>query len=343
MTKTYSDKNILITGANGFSGTWLSAYLSQLGARIYGCGEKQCHTSSFYDAKTTDVFHQFDYLDITSNGIFEKTYLGIKFDYIFHLAAQPLVINAYRDPSTTFQTNVVGTINLINYIVAKQSSSKNLFVTTDKVYLNNNSGSKFNEDDILWGNEPYASSKVAMEAVIHGYFQALPELKRNSVIARAGNIFGGGDFSENRLIVDYFAAKSSGRPISVREPEAVRPWQHVSEVITAYCSLLSQENLDGEAYNISPEAHDCISVRELLTRFNDYNDKKVNITYDKAPKNYESKFLLLDNKKIKAADIWQPRITLDDGIDLTCFWYSNYRNRGGLQLIKQQLVNYFHA
>ena len=156
-----------------------------LGARVYGFGKEDCHTNNFYNAYNSGIFYHFDILNIENYSELKDKYSLIKFDFIFHLAAQPLVLNAYVKPGNTMRTNVTGTINLIDFIIQTQPMSKNLFVTTDKVYFNSNSGVAFNESNVLWGNEPYASSKVAMEAVIEGYFQSDQTFRNRSVIAQS--------------------------------------------------------------------------------------------------------------------------------------------------------------
>ena len=340
MTDYFRNKNILITGANGFTGTWLSVYMTMMGASVYGFGKEDCHTNNFYSANNSEIFDYFDILNIHNYSKLKEKYSKIKFDFIFHLAAQPLVLNAYIKPGNTMRTNVTGTINLIDFIIETQPVSKNLFVTTDKVYFNMNSGLAFSESDILWGNEPYASSKVAMEAVIEGFFQSDQTFKSRSVIARAGNIFGGGDFSENRLIVDYFSAKNSRKQLSIRQPYAIRPWQHVIEVIDAYCKLIINDKRNGSSYNIGPDEDNCISVKDLLLRFNEYDSNAVEILYDTSSKKYESKYLSLDNKKIKNENIWSPSISLEQSIDITCFWYKNYQTIGGISIIRDQLKEF---
>ena len=340
MTNYFRNKNILITGANGFTGTWLSVYLTMNGARIYGFGKKDCHTNNFYNACNSEIFYDFDILDIDNFNKLKEKYSEIKFDFIFHLAAQPLVLNAYLKPGNTMRTNVTGTINLIDFIIETQPTSKNLFVTTDKVYFNSNSELPFNESDTLWGSEPYASSKVAMEAVIEGYFQSDQYFRSRSLIARAGNIFGGGDFSKDRLIVDYFSAKYSRKKLSIRHPHAIRPWQHIIDVIDAYCKLAINCKQNGSAYNIGPDEDNCISVIELLLRFNNYDKNNVEICYDTSSKKYESRCLFLNNKKIKNENLWSPRINLEQAINITCYWYENYKKIGGIKIIRDQIEEF---
>lgn len=337
MIEKYRNKNILITGANGFSGTWLSTYLYMMGANVYGFGLEGCHTEEFYSAKTSDIFVQFDYVDIINSQELIEKYSYLDFDYIFHLAAQPLVLHAYDDPGATMHTNVIGTINLIDFIIQSQQKSKNLFVTTDKVYFNSNKSKPFSETDVLWGNEPYASSKVAMEAVLEGFFQANKALKERSVIVRAGNIFGGGDFSQNRLIVDYFRAKNSSMNLAIRRPHAVRPWQHIIEVVEAYCKLLSNHLCLGSVYNVGPNISNCINVLNLIQLFNMYDDNCVDILFEKETTAYESGTLSLNNDKIISEEIWCPHMSLNYSIKLTSKWYENYQVLGGLDIIKSQL------
>jgi len=160
------------------------------------------------------------------------------------------------------------------------------------------------------------------------------------VIARAGNIFGGGDFSENRLIVDYFTAKNLRKQLLIRQPHAIRPWQHIIEVVDAYCKLMINDKSNGSAYNIGPDEDNSISVIDLLLRFNKYDSDPVEILYDTSLKNYESKYLSLDNKKIKNKNIWSPSISLEQAIDITCYWYENYQTIGGISIIKDQLEEF---
>ena len=179
-----------------------------------------------------------------------------------------------------------------------------------------------------------------MEAVIEGYFQSDQTFKNRSVIARAGNIFGGGDFSENRLIVDYFSAKNSRKQLLIRQPHAIRPWQHIIEVIDAYCKLMINGKRNGSAYNIGPDQDNFISVIDLLLRFNKYDSDAVEILYNKSLKIYESKYLSLDNTKIKNENVWSPSINLEQAIDITSFWYKNYQTIGGISIIKDQIEEF---
>lgn len=259
-------------------------------------------------------------------------------DFVFHLAAQALVRRSYHEPVDTFATNTMGTVNVLEAIRHLEGPCVGLMITTDKVYENPERGQAFNEKDQLGGYDPYSASKAAAEIVIDSYrrsfFHPDTYATHQKAIAsvRAGNVIGGGDWSDDRLIPDIVKAIQYGNAVTLRNPESVRPWQHVLEPLTAYLQLAVKMKEQGqhysEAYNIGPEQNDMRTVAMVTNAFYTAFNKEPNITIAQDPNMHEAGLLMLDNTKLKTAIGWKPKLTADEAIQWTADWYADSRSAG---------------
>jgi CDP-glucose 4,6-dehydratase len=261
-------KRVLLTGHTGFKGGWLALWLRRLGAHVTGLAlAPNTQPNLFSTAGIVDIASNYQ-CDIRDAGAVEKIVRQAQPEIVFHLAAQPLVRLSYRDPLTTFATNTMGTAHVLNALRTLPDIRVAIMVTTDKVYRNTGQAHAFREDDTLGGHDPYSASKAASETVIESYRKSyLAERGVAIASARAGNVIGGGDWSEDRLIPDAVRAWKSHETLGIRRPDAVRPWQHVLEPLAGYMRLahvLWDNAALANAYNFGPVAHEAASVRQVI-------------------------------------------------------------------------------
>lgn len=268
MTGFWLGKRVLLTGHTGFKGSWLSLWLQRLGASVTGIAlPPNIRPNLFELARVADGIDSY-YCDICDAAAFAGIVRDVQPDIVFHLAAQSLVRASYREPVATFATNVMGTAHLLNALRGLSGVRVAVMVTTDKVYRNNEWPYPYREDDTLGGHDPYSASKAASEMVIASYRDAFLQAQGVAVAsARAGNVIGGGDWSEDRLIPDAARAWGNDRILKIRRPQSIRPWQHVLEPLYGYLKLAEklwqQPELAG-AYNFGPETHEAVTVREVV-------------------------------------------------------------------------------
>lgn len=335
MTKIFScykNLKILITGHTGFKGSWLTLWLNNLGANVIGYSLPPNTEPSMFNAlnlseKCTNIFGDIrDSMHL--NEIFEK----YKPDIVFHLAAQPLVRASYFEPVLTYETNVIGTLNVLE--AARKCSSVRAFVniTTDKCYENMEKNYAYKEDDKLGGYDMYSSSKACSEILTSSYRNSF--LKEGGFLlasARAGNVIGGGDWAVDRLIPDCIRAINSDKAIEIRNPSAVRPWQHVLEPISGYLNLgeklLTADKNSAEkftqGFNFGPEKNSVLTVGEVADKVIKYYGKGV-INLNKSDNLHEANLLMLDINKAKEVLSWQPINNIEEAIFQTVEWYKNF-------------------
>lgn len=327
--KLYRNKRILITGHTGFKGSWLTIWLSSLGADLYGIGlEPRTSRDNFVVSNVsgliTDIRQDIRKLDVVLSVFGE-----VKPDIIFHLAAQPLVLESYANPIETFGTNIMGTANILEAIRQSDKPQTAVMVTTDKVYENREWIWPYREFDRLGGYDPYSASKSASEQVIASYRNAFfnPNGKSNKSIAsvRAGNVIGGGDWAENRLIPDCVRALERNIPVEIRNPHATRPWQHVLEPLGGYlllaAKMMQEPHSYAEAWNFGPDSESIITVESLVRSFiNTYGKGKWHCP-EKKHKPHEAKYLALDITKARQRLQWNPLLTIEQTISFTAEWY----------------------
>ena len=264
LRSTYSGKRIVVTGHNGFKGSWLVGLLNYLGADVDGISLPINSYSPFRDfhLKGPHRSHEIDIRDLAS---LSRLIGNLQPELVFHLAAQSLVLNSYVDPRETFETNVMGTANLLHSL-SPGTYRGIITTTTDKVYMNDESGTKFKESDVLWGHDPYSLSKTGTELVVSAWRNLDMESKTKYVTVRAGNVIGAGDFSENRLLPDLLRGISQNHLVEIRNPESIRPWQYVLDPLVGYL-LIGNKIFSGgrinNAYNFGPPDESFVSVLEF--------------------------------------------------------------------------------
>lgn len=315
---------ILITGHSGFKGTWLTLLLESLGIDVYGVALKPTKDSLFSSIYNTDQQNLNNWIDLRNFSELNFFLKKIKPSYIFHLAAQALVTEGYLDPISTFETNVMGTANLMEAVRNCETVTGITVVTTDKVYRNQNALKQFVESDALEGADPYSASKVGTESVTNAWrsiYKTENEIVTN--VVRAGNVIGGGDFAKNRLLPDLIRSADSGQPAIIRNPESTRPWQHVLDPLLGYLmaatlSLTQKKNL---TLNFGP-TESSLSVREVSDICKNRWDK-INFTIQPENLIYESRFLDLNSKLASDLTGWKPRFNQKEAIEMTIDWWKN--------------------
>ena len=327
LIKAYKNKNVYITGITGFKGSWLALVLHELGANVSGMGlSPDCRNSIFYQAKVQEIA-DVTFGDITSPTISSDLMKGILSsdpDYVFHMAAQPIVSEGYKNPYDTFHTNIMGTVILHEVLRAIESDKKVslINITTDKVYKEINRPLK--EDDVMHGFDPYSLSKTCSDMITSCYRDALKSKHRISTM-RAGNVIGGGDMSVNRIVPDIYTATQSGDKLEIRNPGSVRPYQHVFDAITGYLwiALLQKENEEYQgAYNIGPELTQTMTTIELVQKMSSKMNFEYEVTGESIGK--ESDYLALDNTKLKETG-WVAFFNDNEKVlDSTSEWYNKF-------------------
>jgi len=346
LKKFFHNKKILITGHTGFKGAWLYTMLESFGAEVYGFALAPNSTEDLSSLLGIDKSEKSFIGDICDYRALENVILKIKPEIIFHLAAQSLVLTSYAQPAETFKTNVIGTLNLLEILRKNNLDPVVVNVTTDKCYANSDSGVPFQEGDSLGGNDPYSASKAMVEILSNSYYQSFFKSKEQSsakygentgtqqrslrlATVRAGNVIGGGDWNDNRLVPDFVRFLSRNEDIVLRNPASTRPWQFVLEPLYAYCLLAYKLSLeDGSEYcsawNIGPDEDSCVSVLELTSIFlskwgsGDYR------LDDNSSKAKEAKLLMLDASKAKRELGWRSVLSVEQAISMTALWYKAF-------------------
>jgi len=325
MSAFWRDKRVLITGHTGFKGGWLTLWLHQLGAKVTGIGLPSTTNPGLFERARIGECCDSHYGDIRDAEGLARLCRDSQPEVVFHLAAQPLVRASYRQPLETFATNVMGTAHLLDALRDVASVRSVVVVTTDKVYRNNEWHWPYREDDALGGHDPYSASKAASELVITSYRQSfLAEQGVAIATARAGNVIGGGDWSEDRLIPDAIRAWQSGQPLRIRKPEAIRPWQHVIEPLAGYLCLAERiwhnPTLAG-AYNFGPETHTAATVHDVIARARDAYGAGEIIFEPDAKGPHEAGWLALEVAKARNSLGFKPRWPLATALLKTMNWY----------------------
>jgi CDP-glucose 4,6-dehydratase len=320
-------KRVLITGDTGFKGSWLTLWLRDIGAETFGCALAPDTTPALFNQLELHRLTHGHICDIRDAEPLRARVLDVKPDIIFHLAAQPLVRLSYDDPLTTWGSNVMGTANLLNAVRGLSSKVAVVAVTTDKVYKNRETTTPYAENDRLGGHDPYSASKAATELVIasfrSSFFQRDDRVRVAS--ARAGNVIGGGDWAQDRLVPDIVRALAANQPVSVRNPNSVRPWQHVLDPLSGYlrlaeCLYTAPDPAFQSAFNFGPETNDSHSVRELVeASFRTWPGKWSEDIDPNAP--HEANLLNLTIEKSRAVLDWHPRWDFAAAVENTLRWY----------------------
>ncbi|MCR8659884.1 CDP-glucose 4,6-dehydratase [Paenibacillus endoradicis] len=344
----WSGKRVFVTGHTGFKGSWLSIWLHRLGAKVTGFSLPASTNPSLYElGKIGELIDQSIIGDITKYDELVNAIQQAKPEIVFHMAAQPLVRKSYDDPIATYQTNVMGTVHLLEAVRSCETVRAVVNVTTDKCYENQEWYWGYRENDRLGGYDPYSNSKACAELVTSAYRQSfLSEAHIHVATVRAGNVIGGGDWSEDRLIPDLMRSLITKKAIILRNPEAVRPWQHVLEPISGYLMLAERLFENGSAFaqgwNFGPRTEDIQTVqyivKQLLAK---WQGEHPGYEVQRQEAKHEAKLLMLDCSKAIKELGWQPHWNLTEALDATLDWFQAY-NRGEnlLQLCQQQITQY---
>ena len=341
----------MVTGHTGFKGSWLAMWLSKMGAKVTGYALNPSTSPSHIEILNVDYLSIIG--DIRDKDKLQDIITKEKPDIIFHLAAQSLVRRSYREPIETLSTNVIGTVNLLEICRQSPSTRAVIVVTSDKCYKNREWQRGYREDDALGGYDPYSASKGCAEIVTSSYrhsFFPPNEYRHNHTTliasARAGNVIGGGDWAEDRLIPDIARAVSKKKVVSIRNPNATRPWQHVLESLSGYLmlghKLLQGEPDYAEAWNFGPSEDGNLSVAALVKQLKQYWNG-INYEFSLAPSDlHEAKLLQLDCSKARKKLHWKPVWNIDKALEMTGIWYDRYYNSGDV-LSEHQLTQYIQT
>ena len=316
----YKNKKVLITGHTGFKGTWLCKILINAGAQLCGYSLEAPTKPNLFNLSKISKQMESIIGDIRDFEHLKSVFEKFKPEIVMHLAAQPIVRDSYKNPKYTYETNVLGTVNILECVRLTSSVKSFLNVTTDKVYLNDDiPNHPFKEDEPLDGYDPYSNSKSCSELVTHSYKKSFFNDGRCAIsTARAGNVIGGGDFANDRIIPDCIRAVEKGEDIIVRNPYSTRPYQHVLEPLYIYLDICEKQYKDRKNegyYNVGPDDCDCVNTGDLVTMFcNKWGNgiKWIN-KHDGGP--HEAAFLKLNNQKIKDIFGWKPRWHINECMD----------------------------
>lgn len=317
----------LITGHTGFKGTWMSLFLKQLGHQVSGISLPPENNSLFSSANISDIFEFSEYIDIRDFKELQIFFQDKDFDFVIHLAAQPLVLESYRVPFETFETNIQGTLNLLQVILEKVSIKGTLVITTDKVYTNSSNGKTFKEQDPLGGDDPYSASKAAIDLVVQSWAKYVSN--HPVAIARAGNVIGGGDWAENRLLPDLIKAYFEDKKPVIRNPGFVRPWQHVLDCINGYYELSQKMTFEGigGAWNFGPPKESVKTVSEVNEQVAKAFGKNSDFTPTSHQNNlHESSHLMLDSEKAFIQLNWTNLMNFERAVRSTVDFYKSTLN-----------------
>lgn len=347
----FRGKRILVTGHTGFKGSWLSIWLHELGAEVVGVGlNPTTERDNFVLSGIGNKIKADIRADIRDGEMMKEIFAEHQPEIVFHLAAQPLVRLSYDIPAETYQTNVMGTINVMEAIRVTDSVKVGVMITTDKCYENKEQIWGYRENEPMGGYDPYSSSKGAAEIAIaswrRSFFNPKGYHKHGKSIAsvRAGNVIGGGDWALDRIIPDCIRALEAGRPIDIRSPKAIRPWQHVLEPLSGYM-LLAKKMWESpteycEGWNFGPRAESISTVWEVATKVvNNYGAGSLRDLSDPNAL-HEAKLLMLDISKAKLRLGWEPRMDIDQTVALTVDWYRRYSDEPVYYLCTSQIKEY---
>jgi CDP-glucose 4,6-dehydratase len=311
--KYFKNKKILITGHTGFKGAWLCVILKYLNAKIYGISLKAEKNSLFEKAKLSKIIDNHNIFDIREKNRLNKKILDLSPDIIIHMAAQSLVLKSYKKPFETFEVNFNGTLNLMNTFVKSKFTKKILVITTDKVYKNNGN-LIYNENDHLWGAEPYSASKVAVEQLVYSYNFINSNKDKHFLIARSGNVLGGGDMSKDRIVPDILRSIKKNKVMLLRNPKSIRPWQHVLDPLFGYLTLIYKSSKIDQnyAWNFGPDNKDFKKVIDIVHKFKSNFKFKFKIEKNS---NKETDVLKINSQMAKKKLNWSTKLNFNDSLN----------------------------
>ncbi len=347
LKKHFKNKKVLITGHTGFKGSWLTLWMNYNGANILGISDKIPTKPSHFQLLGLKNKMLSKMMDITNLKNLKKIFLNFNPDYVFHLAAQSIVKVSYEDPIKTWQTNVAGTVNVLECLRLVKKKTTAVFITSDKAYKNLEIKRGYRESDILKGEDPYGASKSSADIAINSYFHSYFKKKNSKVLiatARAGNVIGGGDWSPNRIVTDCVNSWVKNEDVIIRSPKSTRPWQHVLDVIYGYMKLAVKlkhsSRLNGEAFNFGPDKNN-LKVIDVLNKMKLFWPK-IGWKIKKQNKFKENNLLHLNSDKAKKILKWSTSLNFNNSIKFTVEWYKNYLNKNTniYKYSLKQILNY---
>ena len=341
LSQAFSGKRILITGHTGFKGSWLSILLHNFGAKLYGYSLKKNENNLIYSSEVSKLFECEKFANVVDYIALKDYVEFVSPDYIFHLAAQPLVSQSYEDPIETINTNIIGVANLLEATRNSLNINAIIIVTTDKVYFNDERGEKFHENCKLGGKDIYSASKAGAEVIVESYYHSFFKFSKIRLLTvRSGNVIGGGDFCLNRIVPDIIRSVTKKQILDVRAPNSIRPWLHVLDPLFGYLFLAAKKSLpEGQiAYNISPRDNGK-KVEEIIELARAYfPNLETNYTLDNQFK--ESISLSLDGSLLESVG-YKSKLGFEESIDLTLKWYDDYfSGLGVLDLCYRDIKTY---
>lgn len=327
--KAWAGRKVFLTGHTGFKGAWLALWLGRLGARVTGYALQPPSAPSLFELARVREGMRSVIADVRDPGRLVQEMSGAEPEVVFHLAAQSLVRHSYAEPVETYAVNVMGTANVLDAVRRVPSVRTAVIVTTDKCYENLETTRGYRESDRLGGHDPYSNSKACAELVTQSFrdsfFSGAKAGGVGIASARAGNVIGGGDWAADRLLPDFVRAIVAGRPVRVRRPEAVRPWQHVLDPLSGYLRLAERLLADGkrwgEGWNFGPDESDARNVRWVVERFTQLWGDGARWEADPGPHPHEAGMLRLDISKARERLGWRPTWDIERALERTVAWY----------------------
>lgn len=343
----YKGKRVFLTGHTGFKGMWLTLLLLRAGAEVTGFSLDAPTAGGAETLKRLGILNEMCDVrgDVRDGAVLSRAFRAARPEIVFHLAAQPIVRESYRQPVSTFAVNVMGTINLLECIRTSDTVRSALVVTTDKVYENKEWAWGYRENEPLMGYDPYSASKSCAEIAVYSYRQSFLAAQDVRVsTARAGNVIGGGDFAPDRIIPDCIRAVSAGRVIDLRNPHATRPYQHVLEPLFAYLMIAARQTEDSAlacAWNVGPDDADCVTTGALANIFcKAWGDgARWQTCADGGP--HEANFLKLDCSKLKAQLDWHPHWHITEAVEKTVAWAKAWEQGADMRALTEAQIRHF--
>jgi len=351
LNQTYFGKRVFITGHTGFKGSWLIKILYDLGAIVKGYSLAPENEINLYTEIIGDTLCESVISDLRDREALKKAILDFQPEYIFHLAAQPLVRLSYQIPSETFEVNAIGTANLLDAVRQLDKRCNIVLITTDKVYHNNEWEYPYRENDRLGGYDPYSASKACCELVIDSYKNSFfnsanyDQHQKAIAVGRAGNVIGGGDWSKDRLIPDIAKSLNNGDDVVIRNPNAVRPWQHVIEPLFGYLELGAKLNIDplkySQPFNFGPNTADALSVEDMVIQsIKSWGTGSYKSVVD-STNPHEAGLLKLDISKVINELNWKPVFNAQIAVERTINWYKSYYKGISASELMQKDIDYY--
>jgi CDP-glucose 4,6-dehydratase len=347
LRESFRGRRVLVTGDTGFKGSWLCLWLKRLGAEVAGLGLPPKHENDHYHVgHIADQIRHGD-VDIRDAGRLQRFVDDFQPEYLFHLAAQSLVQWSYKDPKGTFDTNVAGSVNVLETVRKSESIRVLIYVTSDKCYRNKEWIWGYRENDELGGRDPYSASKAAAEIVFHSYLDSFFRSRSDlgAASGRAGNVVGGGDWAENRIVPDCIRSLSSNRPIILRNPDSIRPWQHVLDPLCGYLRLAAmlreQPHQYEGSWNFGPRSESVRTVMQLAKRVVEcWGGGEIVVDHDSIV-SHEASMLQLNCDKAYNYLQWKPRWNFDQTVARTVAWYKRCLDSNGAEVLSVEQIDQY--